>query len=179
MMTIICLFAVQCWFAFQCAVTVGATVLALEKWPISASLRPLDIYIYAFGSQSCATRLVFEGSARQDPDRDRAWHLWSSSSRSAAPRPRSRSPRRLSRRLHGCFVGGIPPSRLATCTTAHPPNRAVSCRSARHSARRSASSLHVKPLQANPTGIARPSVRRVCFRSLCARRLIVGSLNFL
>ena len=50
-----------------------------------------------------------------------------------------------------CFVGGIPPSRLATCTTAHPPNRAVACRSARHSARRSASSLHVKPLQANPT----------------------------
>ena len=61
-------------FAFQCAVTVGATVLALEKRPISASLRPLGVYIYAFGSQSCATRLVFEGSARQDPDRDRAWH---------------------------------------------------------------------------------------------------------
>ena len=50
-----------------------------------------------------------------------------------------------------CFVGGIPPSRLATCTTAHPPNRAVSCRSARHSARRSASSLHVKPIQATTT----------------------------
>ena len=50
-----------------------------------------------------------------------------------------------------CFVVGIPPSRLATCTTAHPPNRVVACRSARHSARRSASSLHVKPLQANPT----------------------------
>ena len=36
-----------------------------------------------------------------DPDRDRAWHLWSSSSRNVVPRPRSRSPRRLSRRLHG------------------------------------------------------------------------------
>ena len=59
---------------FQRAVTVGATVLALEKRPISASLRPLGVYIYAFGSQSCATRLVFEGSARQGPDRDRAWH---------------------------------------------------------------------------------------------------------
>ena len=56
------------------------------------------------------------------PDRDRAWHLWSSSSRNIAPRPRSpslplrvgqrtalttdkrrlpRSPRRLARRLHG------------------------------------------------------------------------------
>ena len=96
-----CSVACLCWFAFQCAVTVGATVLALEKRPISAFLRPLDIYIYAFGSQPCATRLVFEGSARQGPDRDRAWHLWSSSSRSVAPRPRSHSPRRLSRRLHG------------------------------------------------------------------------------
>ena len=59
---------------------------------------------------------------RRLPDRDRAWHLWSSSSRNIAPRPRSpslplrvgqrtalttdkrrlpRSPRRLSRRLHG------------------------------------------------------------------------------
>ena len=63
-----------CVFAFQRAVTVGATVLALEKRPISASLQPLGVYIYAFGSQSCATRLVFECSARQGPDRDRAWH---------------------------------------------------------------------------------------------------------
>ena len=50
-----------------------------------------------------------------------------------------------------CFVGGLPPSRLARCTTAHPPNQAVACRSARHSARRSASSPHVKPLQAITT----------------------------
>ena len=35
------------------------------------------------------------------PKQSRAWHLWSSSSLSVAPRPRSRSPRRLSRRLHG------------------------------------------------------------------------------
>ena len=41
------------------------------------------------------------GPLRCGPDRDRAWHLWSSSSRSVAPRPRSRSPCRLSRRLHG------------------------------------------------------------------------------
>ena len=105
------------------------------------------------------------------PDRDRAWHLWSSSSRDVVPRPRAplatafggslRSgdtplpapslPASSRRYAPPCFVGGIPPSRLATCTTAHPPNRAVSCRSARHSARRPASSLHVKPLQAIPT----------------------------
>ena len=91
----------QCWFAFQCAACFAATVLAHEKWPIRASLQPLGVYIYAVGSQSCATRLVFKGSARLGPKQSRAWHLWSSSSRSVAPRPRSRSPRRLSRRLHG------------------------------------------------------------------------------
>ena len=55
-----------------------------EKWPIRASLRHtasarfairptasgdmLDIYIYVFGSQSCATRLIFVGSARLRPE---------------------------------------------------------------------------------------------------------------
>jgi len=42
-------------------------VLALEKRSIRVSLRPLGVYIYAFGSQSCATRLVFKGSARLGP----------------------------------------------------------------------------------------------------------------
>ena len=55
-----------------------------EKWPIRASLRHpasarfairptasgdmLAIYIYVFGSQSCATRLIFVGSARLRPE---------------------------------------------------------------------------------------------------------------
>ena len=52
-----------CWFACQRAALFRATVLAYEKWPIRASLRPLGVYIYAFGSQSCATRLIFAGSA--------------------------------------------------------------------------------------------------------------------
>ena len=49
--------------AFQHAACFAATVLTHEKWPIRVSLRPLDIYIYAFGSQSYATRLIFAGSA--------------------------------------------------------------------------------------------------------------------
>ena len=75
----------MCWFARHRAATVGATVLAPlpghplrgllpsvvggyhEKWPIRASLRPLGVYIYAFGSQSCATRLIFAGSAPLGP----------------------------------------------------------------------------------------------------------------
>ena len=53
----------SCVFAFQCAALFRATVLAHEKWPIRASLQPLGVYIYAVGSQSCATRLIFVGSA--------------------------------------------------------------------------------------------------------------------
>ena len=68
--------AVTAWFrfAFQCAVTVGATVLALRERPITASFAPLGVYIYAVGGESCRNRLTLEGSARQGPDRDRAWH---------------------------------------------------------------------------------------------------------
>ena len=91
-----------------------------------------------------------------------------------------------------CFVGGIQPSRLATCTTAHPPNRATACHSARHSARRSASSLHVKPLQATPTVTNRLYHRRQAiarqirrgnsiqtgvlqrFRGVCPRLLLIA-----
>ena len=118
------------------------------------------------------------------PDRDRAWHLWSSSSRDGVPRPRAplatafggslRSgdtplpapslPASSRRYAPPCFVGGIPPSRLATCTTAHPPNRAVSCRSARHSAHRPASSLHVKPIQTTQQSLSvRARTRWGCF----------------
>ena len=42
-------------------------MLALRERPIPASFAPLGVYIYAFGSQSCATRLVFEGSAPLGP----------------------------------------------------------------------------------------------------------------
>ena len=90
-----------CWFAFQCAVTVGATVLALLGGRLARPSTRSPYTYTASGSspvQSASPKRVPLGCG---PDRDRAWHLWSSSSRSVAPRPRSRSPRRLSRRLHG------------------------------------------------------------------------------
>ncbi len=37
----------------------------VAEWPISASMRPLRVYIYAFGSQSCGTRLILLRSARR------------------------------------------------------------------------------------------------------------------
>ena len=41
---------------------------------ICASFAPLGVYIYALGGESCTTRHPLLRSARQDPDRDRAWH---------------------------------------------------------------------------------------------------------
>ena len=72
-----------------------------EKWPIRASLRPLAIYIYVFGSQSCATRLIFAGSAPLAATKQAAHGTSGSSTRCSVARPLSRSLRRRSRRLHG------------------------------------------------------------------------------
>ena len=127
-----------CWFAFQCAALFRATVLAHEKWPIRASLRPLDIYIYVFGSQSCATRLIFVGSARLWPEtKPRMAPLVEFGAvlgvSASLPLPAPPLPSSSRRYAPQYFVGGIPPSRLATCLTAHPTNRVVACRSVRHS----------------------------------------------
>jgi len=108
-----------------------------EKWPIRASLRPLAIYIYVFGSQSCATRLIFAGSAPLAAAKQAAHGTLGSSARCSGARPLSRSLRRRSRRLHGdtrrnASSANTPP-RLATCLAAHPTNRVAACRSVRHS----------------------------------------------
>ena len=84
---------------------------------ICASFDPLGVYIYAVGVESCTTRLPLLRSARQDPDRDRAWHprefgavLGGSASHTSSdrlrrlglrPRVIPRSLRRRSRRLRG------------------------------------------------------------------------------
>ena len=145
-----------CWFAFQCAALFRATVLALRERPIPTSSAPLGVYIYAFGDESCRNRLTLEGSARLRPEtKPRVAPLVEFVAQrctsASLPLPAPSLPASSRRYAPPCFVGGIPPSRLATCTTAHPPNRAVACRSARHSARHSASSLHVKPLQSTTT----------------------------
>ena len=160
-----------------------ATVLAHEKWPIRASLRPLDIYIYVFGSQSCATRLIFVGSARLWPETKPRMaplvefgavlgasdsHTSSDRLRRLGLRPRviPRSLRRRSRRLRGdtrrnASSADTPP-RLATCLTTHPTNRVAACRSVRHSPPR--------PLPHLPIGafffVASAAARQICRAAL-------------
>ena len=126
-----------CWFAFHRAATVGVTVLAFLGGRL---LRPCGRSAYTYTPsgrspvESTAPRKVPLG---YDPDRGRAWHLWSSSARCSGPRPLSRFMRRRSRRLRGDTRRNASsvntPPRLATCLTAHPTNRVAACRSVRHS----------------------------------------------
>ena len=155
-----------CWDAFQCAACFAATVLACEKWPIRASLRPLDIYIYVFGSQSCATRLIFAGSA---PLRPRPWPRMAPlvefgevlGVSASLPLPAPPLPSSSRRYAPQCFVGEYTSS---PCDVSHrasdEPRRRMSLSSA-----------------LAPSSLASPSIRRVFLRSVCARRRPVSSLN--
>ena len=83
--------------------------------------RPCDrsTYTYMPSGRSPARLVSFSRvPPRCGPDRDRAWHLWSSSSREECPRLRYRSTRRCSRVFRSpfasrCRVAGIP----APCLT--------------------------------------------------------------
>ena len=102
--------------------------------------RPCDrsTYTYMSSGRSPARLVSFSRvPPRCGPDRDRAWHprefgavLGGSASLTLPAPPLPSSSRRYAPQ---CFVGGIPPPRLATCLTAHPTNRVVACRSVRHS----------------------------------------------
>ena len=117
--------------------------------------------------ESCRNRLTLEGSARLRPEtKPRSASSGAGQTAHAFVSPFGEK-RDSSRALHPpsaarYFVGGIPPPRLArvlwriTRTVAAP----FPC----------ARSSHMRRLPDLP-------LRRVCFRSLCARRLIVGSLN--
>ena len=101
------------------ALNVGCSVMLCAGLPSSVRLcfgqpcsptrngrlaRPCDRSTYTYMSSGRSPALLVSFSwvpPGFGPKQSRAWHLWSSSSRSVAPRPRSCSPRRLSRRLHG------------------------------------------------------------------------------
>ena len=155
-----------CYFAFQRAVTVGATVLPVQGGRF-ARPSPRSPYTYtASGASPAQLASPCFGPLGVGPDRDRAWHLWSSSARCSGARPLSRSLRRRSRRLRGdtrrnASSANTPP-RLATCLTAHPTNRVAACRSVRHSPPR--------PLPHLPIGafffVASAAARQICRAAL-------------
>ena len=130
----------SCWFAFQRAATVRVTVLPVQGGRFA---RPSTRSAYTYtpsGSSPAQLASPCFGPSRYDPNRGRAWHprefgavLGGSAS---LPLPAPPLPSSSRRYAPQCFVGGIPPPRLATCLTAHPTNRVVACRSVRHSSPR-------------------------------------------
>ena len=113
--------------ACQRAVRMRGNRAPIAGRAICASMRTLDVCIYVFGAQSCATRLDLLRSARRGPDSDRAWHLgcWEAilgprRSLREKPSPLPSSSRRYAAQY---FVGWIQPPRLAPRSAAHPPNR--------------------------------------------------------
>ena len=89
--------------ALACLQVVYLTFPVVKEQSLSASLVRIEKELFPL---YLAT--AFGGSLRSGDTPLPAPSLPASSRRYAPP----------------CFVGGIPPSRLATCTTAHPPNRA-------------------------------------------------------
>ena len=160
---------VLCWFAFQCAALFRATVLALRERPIPASFAPLGVYIYAVGGESCRNRLTLEGSARLRPKtKPRSASSGTGLTAHAFVTPFGEK-RDSSRALHPpsaarYFVGGIPPPCLA-CVRWRITRTVVAPFPCAHSS-------HLRRQPDLP-------LWRVSFRSFCARRLIVGSLNYL
>ena len=161
------LIGAQCWFAFQCAACFAATVLACEKWPIRASLQPLGVYIYAFGSQSCATRLIFAGSAPLAAAKQAALGTLGCWAPSAAARHSLRGKARLLPRAASTVRSAILRRRIRLLVSRTPAG----------------ASREPEPRR-SPAFV--PSVRRlgpdlplwcVFLRSLCARRHPVASLN--
>ena len=148
-------------------------------------MRPLGVCIYAFGSQSCASRLDRLRCARLAAAKLAAHGT--SGVRRASERPRPRTPHsarfaarasRLgdtplpaptfpspSRRFAPrCFVGRIRPPRLATCSAAHATNRVAACRSARRSTPRVASSASKRSASFAPFCATPPSAAPLSFR---------------
>ena len=190
-----------CWFACQRAALFRATVLAYEKWPIRASLRPLGVYIYAFGSQSCATRLIFADSARLGPTKlrfcSKTLFLWAFRSAfslapqnatrfSAVMRPETK-PRLAPLVEFGAVLGisaslPLPAPPLPSSSRRYAPQCFVGeytsspCDVSHRASDEPRRCMSLSSALA-PSSLASPSIRRVFVRSFCARRRPVSSLN--
>ena len=96
----------MCWLS---RAVLPSSVRSRSGQPCSPSIngrlaRPCDRSAYTYTPSGRSPALLVSFSRvppRCGPDRDRAWHLWSSSARCSGARPLSRSLRRRSRRLRG------------------------------------------------------------------------------
>ena len=138
----------------------------LSERAASPSLRPLDIYIYVFGSQSCRIRRAQKGSARLRPE----------------TKPRL-APSGVRRGARGLGLSHAPcasaPVVFAAIRAAMLRRRDTVSSPCDVSHRASDEPRRCMSLSSAliPSSLASPSIRRVCLRSFCARRRPVVSLN--
>ena len=103
----------------------GQPHLPVASWPLSASFRPLDVYIYVFGSKSCRNRLKRAAAVRlKAPNKAKlafssaGGAASSPSSLAPAPRPQAPAPSIVEARRLALSPGGAAlPRRLAPSHT--------------------------------------------------------------
>ena len=173
----------------------------LSERAASPSLRPLDIYIYVFGSQSCRIRRAQKGSARLGPTKlrfcSKTLFLWAFRSAfslapqnatrfSAVTRPETKprlAPSGVRRGARGLGLSHAPcasaPVVFAAIRAAMLRRRDTVSSPCDVSHRASDEPRRCMSLSSAliPSSLASPSIRRVCLRSFCARRRPVVSLN--
>ena len=173
----------------------------LSERAASPSLRPLDIYIYVFGSQSCRIRRAQKGSARLGPTKlrfcSKTLFLWAFRSAfglapqnatrfSAVIRPETKprlAPSGVRRGARGLGLSHAPcasaPVVFAAIRAAMLRRRDTVSSPCDVSHRASDEPRRCMSLSSAliPSSLASPSIRRVCLRSFCARRRPVVSLN--
>ena len=131
-------------------------------------MQPLGVYIYAFGSQSCATQLGLEGSAPLAAAK-RTAHGTSGARRvSGRPRPLSRSPRRRSLRLRD----------VSRCDALSAGYRLLASRRATPRIRRTASPRIAQLGTRPPCVVSSPLMRCVPFAPFARLRLWLRRLVF-
>ena len=159
----------------------------------SPSTRPLGVYIYAVGPRSCRIRRAQKGSARLGPTKlrfcSKTLFLWAFRSAfslapqnatrfSAVTRPETKPRLAPSGVRRGARGLGLSPAPCAAAPVIFAAIRAaispcdVSHRASDEPRRRMSLSSALAP-----SSLASPSIRRVSFRSFCARRRLVSSLN--
>ena len=157
----------SCWFAFQCAVTVGATVLPVQG---GRFVRPSPRSAYTYTPSGASPAQL------------------------ASPcfGPLGKTPTVTALGTLGCWANGASVRLSLRGKARLLPRAASTVRSAILRRRNTGSSSRARPVahhancrRAVPlrsllthAPLARPSIRRVFLRSFCARQCSIGSLNF-
>ena len=129
-------------------------------------MRPLDIYIYVFGSQSCRIRRAQKGSARLRPE----------TKPRMAPSGVRRGARGLGLSHAPCASAPVVFAAIRAAMLRRRDTVSSPCDVSHRASDEPRRCMSLSSALA-PSSLASPSIRRVCLRSFCARRRPVSELN--